>query len=66
MWRCGVLSPAVFPNGYRFFKRRERCAREPALVHNNYAIGQRIKLRRFNKTGLWFVGPQQGAARVGG
>ena len=54
-WDCGVLDPAQFPNGFRFFKRKSMCAREPALVHNNYAIGQRIKRRRFNKTGLWFV-----------
>ena len=32
-----------------------QCARAPALVHNNYAIGQRTKKRRFIKTQLWLV-----------
>ena len=54
-WQYGVLDPADFPNGYRYFKKRAQCALTPALVHNNYAIGQRIKKRRFVKTGLWLV-----------
>lgn len=53
--RHGVLDPSDYPNGYRFFKSRAQCARAPALVHNNYAIGQQIKKRRFVKTGLWLV-----------
>lgn len=55
-WSVGVLDPAKYPNGFRYFKRRELCASRPVLLHNNYALGQARKVRRFQKLGLWFGG----------
>lgn len=51
----GTLCPYDFPNGCRYFNYREKCSKNPILVHNNYIVGLDAKINRFKKHNLWFV-----------
>ena len=51
----GILDPAGYPNGARYFDNRSECWETPVLVHNNYIVGLQNKMDRFKKHGLWFI-----------
>ena len=45
----------LFPNGALFFDKewREKQARRPVIIHNNWIIGHDEKVVRFRELGLW-------------
>lgn len=51
----GILDPAAYPNGYRYFSMRSQCKATPSLIHNNYIAGVTNKIQRFKNHGLWFI-----------
>jgi hypothetical protein len=53
--QIGLLDPAGYPNGHRYFQEREKCWETPVLIHNNFIIGLDKKVARFKSHGLWFV-----------
>lgn len=49
------LPPSLFPSGYTYFTLQSHRvqATVPAVVHNNYIVGQALKRARFRRYGLW-------------
>ena len=54
-WR--VLPRDEYPNGASYFVRRKWPAALPVIVHNNWLAGYKKKRARFERHGMWLLGP---------
>jgi lipopolysaccharide biosynthesis glycosyltransferase len=55
--KVGILDLKEYPNGARYFNNITSIYKsfKPKIVHNNYIIGTKNKIKRFKKNNLWFI-----------
>jgi len=56
MYTYGFLNACLFANGCVYFKhlcKNQSCYNEEVLVHANFLIGKKEKIRNLNRTGHW-------------
>ena len=53
-----ILDLKKFPNGKIFWEHQDQLI-QPAMIHNNFAIGLREKISRFKVRGLWYLPEEQ-------
>lgn len=53
----GVLDLKEYPNGPRYFYNKNTIYKNftPKIVHNNYLVGTKNKIKRFKDNELWFI-----------
>ena len=60
--RVAVLPEPLFPSGFAYFQGLDmhsynfgsKCGQTPAIIHNNFLIGQSAKVARFRRHGFWY------------